>query len=178
MSRVAKATIFIPDGVKIKINEFSILVKGKNGELTKNIHHNVVIKCKKNHLNFYPQKIFSKNCWAQAGTARALVYKMIVGVSEGFTKKLQLIGVGYKAVVQSNKLILSIGLSHNINYILPNKIIALCPSQTEIIIKGIDEQLVKQVAANIRSYRKPEPYKGKGIRYENEFIKIKESKKK
>lgn len=178
MSRVAKATIFIPHGVNVKIINYIIFIEGKNGKLKKNIHHNVVIKHENNSLNFHPQKIFSRNCWAQAGTTRALINKMIIGVNKGFTRKLQLIGVGYRVSVKENKVILSIGLSHNITYILPDHVTALCPSQTEIIIKGIDEQLVEQVAADIRSYRKPEPYKGKGIRYENEFIKIKESKKK
>lgn len=177
MSRVAKATILIPDGVKVKINNNLIIIKGKNGELNKNINENIIVKYENNSLNFLP-KVITKYYWALAGTTRSLIHKMIIGVSQGFIQKLQLVGVGYRAVIQENKVVLSLGLSHNIFYKIPDNIKISCPSQTEIIIQGIDKQLVKQVAADIRSYKKPDPYKGKGIRYDKELIRIKESKKK
>lgn len=177
MSRVAKSKILIPEGVNIDINNNIISIKGKNGVLKKLLHKKVFIKNKNNTLKFYPSDI-SNNCWVQAGTERSLINSMIIGVSKGFEKKLNLIGVGYKANIEQNYIVLYLGFSHTIKYFLPKKITATCPIQTEIIIKGINKQLVNQVAAKIRSYRKPEPYKGKGIRYENEFIKIKESKKK
>lgn len=177
MSRVAKATIFIPNGININITNQSISIKGRNGVLEKVLHKDVVIKYENNTLKFYPRSL-SDNCWIQSGTARSLVNSMIIGVDKGFEKKLHLIGVGYRVSIKENNIILSLGFSHIINYNLPKNITAVCPSQTEIIIKGIDKQLVCQVAAKIRSYRKPEPYKGKGIRYDNEFVKIKESKKK
>lgn len=177
MSRVAKATILIPDGVKVKINNNLIIIKGKNGELNKNINENIIVKYENNSLNFLP-KVINKYYWALAGTTRSLIHKMIIGVSQGFIQKLQLFGVGYRAIIQENKVVLSLGLSHNILYKIPENIKISCPSQTEIIIQGIDKQLVKQVAADIRAYKKPDPYKGKGIRYDKELIRIKESKKK
>lgn len=179
MSRVAKTNIKIPDNVSVKINDNTILIKGKKGSLKKIIHPDVKIKYENNTLSFSLNKIqISNNGWAQAGTTRSLINSMIEGVSIGFEKKLQLVGVGYKVNINNNKIILFVGFSHTINYLLPENITAECPSQNEIIIKGIDKQIVKQIAAIIRSYKRPDPYKGKGIRYENEFIRIKESKKK
>lgn len=179
MSRVAKTNIKIPHEVSVKINNNKILIEGKKGYLEKNIHSDVKIVHKDNILSFSLNNIQkSHNAWAQAGTMRSLINSMIQGVSKGFKKKLKLVGVGYKVNIDKNKLILFIGFSHTINYPLPENITAECPSQNEIIIKGIDKQIVQQIAAIIRSYKIPDPYKGKGIRYENEFIRIKESKKK
>ncbi|EJS87964.1 50S ribosomal protein L6, partial [Pasteurella multocida subsp. multocida str. Anand1_cattle] len=114
---------------------------------------------------------------AQAGTARALVNAMVIGVTEGFTKKLQLVGVGYRAQIKGNAVALSLGFSHPVEHALPAGITAECPSQTEIVLKGADKQLIGQVAADIRAYRRPEPYKGKGVRYADEVVRIKEAKK-
>ena len=115
---------------------------------------------------------------AQSGTARALVNAMVIGVTEGFTKKLQLVGVGYRAQVKGNVVALSLGFSHPVEHTLPAGITAECPSQTEIVLKGADKQLIGQVAADIRAYRRPEPYKGKGVRYSDEVVRMKEAKKK
>ncbi|MXP67895.1 50S ribosomal protein L6 [Pantoea sp. Aalb] len=177
MSRVAKAPVVIPTGVEIKIIGQEILVKGKNGVLNRIINHAVNVQHIDNILTFKPHNGFV-NGWAQAGTARALLNNMIIGVTDGFTKKLQLVGVGYRASIIGNSISLSIGFSHVINHILPIGIIAECPTQTEIILKGADKQLVGQVAADLRAYRRPEPYKGKGIRYADEIVRLKEAKKK
>jgi len=115
---------------------------------------------------------------AQSGTARALVNSMVIGVTEGFTRKLQLVGVGYRAQIKGNAVALSLGFSHPVEHVLPAGITAECPSQTEIVLKGSDKQLIGQVAADIRAYRRPEPYKGKGVRYADEVVRIKEAKKK
>lgn len=179
MSRVAKTNIKIPHDVSVKIKNNKILVEGKKGCLEKKIHPDVNIIHENNVLSFTLNKNQkSNNGWAQAGTMRSLIYSMIQGVDKGFKKKLQLVGIGYKVNIQGNKIVLFIGFSHTINYFLPKNITAECPSQNEIIIKGIDKQVVKQIASVIRSYKIPDPYKGKGIRYDNEFIRIKESKKK
>lgn len=178
MSRIAKNPIFIPSCVDIKLKGQKILIKGKNGELTYIFHKSVTIEEKKSFLCFSVNLNYVDS-WAQAGTCRALVYSMIVGVTEGFSKKLQLVGVGYRvSVTKKNIINMSLGYSHPIEYPLPFGVIAEIPSQTEIILKGADKQLIGQVAANLRAYRVPEPYKGKGIRYENEIIRVKEAKKK
>ncbi|CUR53565.1 50S ribosomal protein L6 [Serratia symbiotica] len=177
MSRIAKVPILIPDNVKVTISGQFVSIKGKNGELTRIIHNSVIIKHEINKLFFFPCKKFS-NSWAQAGTTRALLNLMIIGVTKGFTKNLQLFGVGYRAIVKDNILNLSLGYSHIIKYQLPKGIIAECQNQTEIILKGADKQMIGQVAANLRAYRRPEPYKGKGIRYATEIVRIKEAKKK
>ncbi|RUL44702.1 50S ribosomal protein L6, partial [Lysinibacillus antri] len=130
-----------------------------------------------NALTFVPRTGVA-NADAQAGTARALVNAMVIGVTEGFTKKLQLVGVGYRAQMKGNVVALSLGYSHPIEHTLPAGVTGECPSQTEIVLKSADKQLIGQVAADIRAYRRPEPYKGKGVRYSDEVVRTKEAKKK
>ncbi|WP_343183479.1 50S ribosomal protein L6 [Buchnera aphidicola] len=180
MSRIAKRSIIIPNDIKICLNKQNITIEGKKGVLKKTIHSLVKINLEKKKLNF-KSKISSSYGWMQAGTARSLINSMILGVKYGFSKKLILVGVGYKFSLEGlkkKKIIMSLGYSHNIIYILPVGIDVQLLSQTEILIKGIDKQLVGQVSANLRLYRKPDAYKGKGIRYFNEFVKTKEAKKK
>ena len=177
MSRVAKAPVAIPAGVEVKLNGQEVTVKGGKGELTRVLNDAVVIAQEENNLTFGPKEGVA-NAWAQAGTARALVNNMVVGVTEGFTKKLTLKGVGYRAAMKGNSVALTLGFSHPVEHALPEGIKAECPSQTEIIITGCDKQVVGQVAADIRSYRAPEPYKGKGVRYADENVRTKEAKKK
>ncbi|HCH01318.1 MAG TPA: 50S ribosomal protein L6 [Vibrio sp.] len=177
MSRVAKAPVAIPAGVEVKLNGQEITVKGAKGELTRVLHNAVVIAQEENNLTFGPREGVV-NAWAQAGTARALVNNMVVGVTEGFTKKLVLKGVGYRAAIKGNSVALTLGFSHPVEHELPSGVKAECPSQTEIVLTACDKQLVGQVAADIRSYREPEPYKGKGVRYADENVRTKEAKKK
>ena len=177
MSRVAKAPVVVPAGVEVKLNGQEITIKGKNGELTRSINNAVVINQEEGQIEFAPRDGFA-NAWAQAGTARALINAMVIGVTEGFTKKLQLVGVGYRAQLKGNVIGLSLGYSHPIEHALPAGVTAECPSQTEIILKSADKQLIGQVAADIRAYRRPEPYKGKGVRYADEVVRTKEAKKK
>lgn len=177
MSRVAKAPVSIPAGVEVKLNGQEVTVKGSKGELTRVLNSAVVIAQEETKLTFGPKEGVT-NAWAQAGTARALVNNMVMGVTEGFTKKLTLKGVGYRATMKGNTVALTLGFSHPVEHALPEGIKAECPSQTEIIITGCDKQLVGQVAADIRSYRAPEPYKGKGVRYADENVRTKEAKKK
>ncbi|SJN57605.1 50S ribosomal protein L6 [Vibrio ruber DSM 16370] len=177
MSRVAKAPVAIPAGVEVKLNGQEITVKGAKGELTSVLNDAVVIAQEENNLTFGPRDGVA-NAWAQAGTARALVNNMVVGVTDGFTKKLTLKGVGYRASMKGNAVALTLGFSHPVEHELPTGIKAECPSQTEIVITGCDKQLVGQVAADIRAYREPEPYKGKGVRYADENVRTKEAKKK
>ena len=177
VSRVARSPISVPTGVNISLVGQELAVKGKLGELKRNIHSQVKIEQVDNELRFSPVNN-SSQANALAGTMRALVNNMVIGVNEGFSKKLVLIGVGYRAKVQGNQLNLTVGYSHPVDFVLPAGISAEVPSQTEIIIKGSDNHLVGQVAANIRRVRPPEPYKGKGIRYANEKIILKEGKKK
>jgi len=177
MSRVAKAPVAIPAGVEVKLNGQEVTVKGSKGELTRVLNNAVVIAQEEDNLTFGPKEGVA-NAWAQAGTARALVNNMVVGVTEGFTKKLTLKGVGYRAAMKGNSVALTLGFSHPVEHALPEGIKAECPSQTEIVVTGCDKQLVGQVAADIRSYRAPEPYKGKGVRYADENVRTKEAKKK
>jgi large subunit ribosomal protein L6 len=177
MSRVAKAPIVIPAGVEVKLNGQVISIKGKHGELTRAVHNAVIVKQEANTLNFALREGFA-NAWAQAGTTRALLNAMVVGVTEGFTKKLQLVGVGYRAAIKGNVVNLALGFSHPIEHQLPAGITAECPSQTEIVLKGVDKQVIGQAAADLRAYRRPEPYKGKGVRYADEVVRTKEAKKK
>jgi large subunit ribosomal protein L6 len=179
MSRIAKQPIALPSGVEIKINDQHLVVKGSKGTLERDIHVFVKITLNENVLTLSPKEGEDpKLADAQAGTARALANNMVVGVSEGFEKKLLLVGVGYRAQAQGKNLNLSLGFSHPVVYAVPDGVIIETPSQTEIIVKGIDKQLVGQVAADIRAYRPPEPYKGKGVRYSDEVIQLKEGKKK
>ncbi|WP_392566413.1 50S ribosomal protein L6 [Utexia brackfieldae] len=177
MSRVAKAPVVIPAGVEVKLNGQVISIKGKNSELSRAINDAVVIKQEEGNITFAPREGFA-NAWAQAGTARALVNSMVIGVTTGFVKKLQLVGVGYRAQMKGNAIGLSLGFSHPIEHQLPAGVTAECPSQTEIVLKSADKQLIGQVAADIRAYRRPEPYKGKGVRYADEVVRTKEAKKK
>ena len=177
MSRVAKAPVNIPVGVEVKLNGQLLTVKGKNGELSRTIHNEVEVKQEDGALTFAPRNE-SKGANAQSGTARALVNAMVIGVTDGFTKKLRLVGVGYRAQLKGNSIALSLGFSHPVEHELPAGIKAECPSQTEIVLTGADKQLIGQVAADIRAYRRPEPYKGKGVRYDDEIVRTKEAKKK
>ena len=177
MSRVAKAPVVIPAGVEVKLNGQVISIKGKNGELTRTINDAVVVTHAENALTFAPREGFA-NAWALAGTTRALLNSMVIGVTEGFSKKLQLVGVGYRAAVKGDVVSLALGFSHPVEHKLPAGITAECPTQTEIVLKGADKQSIGQVAADLRAYRRPEPYKGKGVRYADEVVRTKEAKKK
>lgn len=178
MSRVAKRPILIPKDIKIELNLQSISIKGKYGHLSRVVHDAVEVKYENDQIIFSVRSGFP-DAWAQAGTSRALINSMIIGVSRKFTKKLQFSGVGYRvSITKGNIINMSLGYSHPVTYSLPSSIDAENPSPTEIVIKGIDKQLVGQIAANLRSYRRPEPYKGKGIRYSDEIVRIKEAKKK
>jgi large subunit ribosomal protein L6 len=177
MSRVAKNPVELPSGVEVKINGQAVTVKGGKGSLNLTVHNSVAISQDGNVVRFAP-KDGSKQAMAQAGTTRALLNNMVAGVSAGFEKKLQLVGVGYRAQAQGQKLNLTLGYSHPIEYAVPAGITVETPSQTEIIIRGADRQRVGQVAAEIRAFRPPEPYKGKGVKYADEIIARKEAKKK
>ncbi|QSX30293.1 MULTISPECIES: 50S ribosomal protein L6 [Shewanella] len=177
MSRVAKAPVTIPAGVEVTLNGQEITVKGGKGTLTRVINNAVAVVVEGNEVKFGPVEGVV-NAWAQAGTARALINNMVIGVSQGFEKKLQLVGVGYRAKVAGSDLDLSLGFSHPLVHKMPAGVTAECPSQTEIVLRSIDKELVGQVAAEIRGYRPPEPYKGKGVRYANEEVRRKEAKKK
>ena len=177
MSRIAKAPVTLPAGVEVKITDAQITVKGKQGSLDLDLHSSVEVKQEENVLKFAP-KNGEKSSNALAGTFRSLVNNMVTGVSQGFEKKLLLQGVGYRAKASGQTLNLSLGFSHPVDYELPEGVKAETPSQTEIVIKGVDKQLVGQVAAEIRGYRPPEPYKGKGVRYADEYVRRKEAKKK
>lgn len=176
-SRVARKPIDIPKGVDVLLKDGVITVKGKNGELQYTIPANVsVIVSEQQLLVSANDETVSAN--ALAGTSRARINNMVVGVDRLFEKKLQLVGVGYRAQLKGKVLNLTLGYSHPIDHIIPEGVMIEVPSQTEITVKSADKQLVGQVAADIRSYRQPEPYKGKGIRYVDEIIKRKEAKKK
>lgn len=177
MSRIANNPVNVPGGVEVKINAGIVNVKGPKGELSQALHPTVDLKQEDSVLIFAANNP-SKEAHAMSGTMRALVGNMVTGVSDGFEKKLTIIGVGYRAAVQGNKLNLSLGFSHPVEYGIPDGISIECPSQTEIVVKGSDKQRVGQVAAEIRAYRPPEPYKGKGVRYSDEYVVKKEAKKK
>ena len=177
MSRVAKSPITVPAKVEVALDGQSIAVKGPKGKLDLQLHHVVEAKLESNVITFAPRD-GSKASNALAGTMRALVNNMVNGVANGFEKKLELVGVGYRAAVQGKVLNLTLGFSHPVNFPIPEGISIETPSQTEIFIRGVDRQQVGEVAAKIRDYRPPEPYKGKGVKYSNEIIKRKEAKKK
>jgi large subunit ribosomal protein L6 len=177
MSRIAKAPVTVPSGVEVKLEANNMTVKGKNGQLSFNFNHQINIVMNDNVINMQWDKD-DKKATAQAGTARAIVSNMITGVSSGFEKKLALIGVGYRAQAKDNVLNLSLGFSHPVDFQVPAGITVETPSQTDIVIRGSDKQLVGQVAAKIRAVRPPEPYKGKGVRYADENVVRKEAKKK
>ena len=177
MSRVGKSPVVIPAGVEVAIKEDQISVKGSGGQLVLNANALVKVSNTDGKLSFVPAND-SREANAMSGTIRQLVNNMVLGVSKGFEKKLTLVGVGYKAQAQGTKLNLAVGFSHPVNKEMPAGITVTTPAATEIIIKGADRQRVGQVAAEIRAIRPPEPYKGKGIRYSDEKIVIKETKKK
>jgi large subunit ribosomal protein L6 len=178
MSRIAKMPISIPAGVQVEVQKTAIKVSGPNGILLQSYKESdVSIKIDNNEINVSPFGS-SSHCRAMSGTMRSLVSNMVHGVTNGFEKKLSLVGVGYKAQAKGTVLNLALGFSHPLNYESPKELKATTPSPTEIIISGADKQKVGQVAAEIRSFRPPEPYKGKGVRYSDEIVLIKETKKK
>jgi large subunit ribosomal protein L6 len=177
MSRIAKALITVPTGVSVEISGQLIQVKGSKGTLSWNVHPLVTVAEQEGILKVAPINETSKEGWAQAGTTRALINNMMIGCSAGFERKMSLIGVGYRAQAQGKTLSLSLGYSHPISYPVPEGINIVTPTQTEILVSGADKQKVGQVASEIRAFRPPEPYKGKGVRYANEQVLRKETKK-
>ena len=176
MSRVAKSPINIPDSIEFSMSENSVTVKGSKGELDFNIPESVSLDVQENVINIKYDETNQESV-ALAGTTRALVNNMIIGVSDGFEKKLELNGVGYRAKASGKLLELTLGFSHPIKYQLPDEVDVETPSQTEIVLKSHNKQILGQVAADIRAFRPPEPYKGKGVRYADEQVKRKEAKK-
>ncbi|MBL4851478.1 MAG: 50S ribosomal protein L6 [Gammaproteobacteria bacterium] len=176
MSRIAKTPVEIPSDVKVDIKDGYIKVKGPKGEMERTIHPSVVMSQEGKILSFSMKKEGAN--MAMAGTMRSLVHNMMVGATQGFVKKLTLVGVGYRAQVKGKVLDLTLGFSHPVEHAIPDNIKIETPSQTEVVISGPDKQRVGQVAAEIRAYRPPEPYKGKGVRYSDEQISLKEAKKK
>ncbi|PWY56850.1 50S ribosomal protein L6 [Legionella qingyii] len=179
MSRVAKAPVVQPANVEITIGDGEVTVKGPKGTLTQKINRLVKVTKNKdsNHVEFAPAANDPK-AWAQAGTARALVNNMVKGVTEGFVVTLELVGVGYRAQSKDKSISLSLGFSHPIEYHLPKGVVVETPSNTVILLKGVDKQILGQVASEIRAFRPPEPYKGKGVKLAGEYIARKEAKKK
>ena len=175
MSRIAKQPVVIPSGVDVKLNGQHLAVKGSKGEMSMNVHDDVCVEHNDNEINVQIEK--SKNI-AMAGTMRALINNLVVGVSDGFEKKLELVGVGYRAQAKGKTLNLNLGFSHQVDYPVPEGVKVETPSQTEVVISGADKQKIGQVAAEIRAFRPPEPYKGKGVKYADERIVRKEAKKK
>ncbi len=177
MSRIAKMPIELPSGVEAEINGQDMNIKGSKGAFVYKIHDSVIITQDGNTLVVKPRSEKDKQGWAMAGTMRAVTDNMVTGVSTGFEKKLELVGVGYRAQAQGNKLNLTLGFSHPVVHNIPEGVTVETPSQTEIILRGIDKQVIGQTAAEIRAYRPPEPYKGKGVKYADERIIRKEAKK-
>ncbi|MCZ6618996.1 MAG: 50S ribosomal protein L6 [Gammaproteobacteria bacterium] len=176
MSRVASNPVMLPSGVEIKLDGQHIVVKGARGTLELDVHDTVEVVREGEGLTFVA-RTNEKTSRALAGTMRALVNNMVVGVSEGFEKKLVLQGVGYRAQAEGKQLNMRLGFSHPVEYQLPDGIDVQTPTQTEIVVSGISKQLVGQISAEIRSFRPPEPYKGKGVRYAGERVRLKEAKK-
>jgi large subunit ribosomal protein L6 len=177
MSRIAKYPVVIPDKVDVTVGEGELTVKGPLGTLKQRIARDVVVKRDGDKVTFAAGNE-TKAANALSGTMRAIVANMVHGVKTGFEKRLSLVGVGYRAQAQGNKVNLTLGFSHPIVHALPDGVKAETPTQTEIVIKGVDRQKVGQVAAEIRAYKAPEPYKGKGVRYTGEQVSLKETKKK
>ncbi|PPC74364.1 50S ribosomal protein L6 [Pokkaliibacter plantistimulans] len=177
MSRVAKKPVVIPAGVEVQLAGQELTVKGKNGQLSLSVHSSVVVSQEDNQVVFAARD-GSIQAKAMSGTVRALVNNMVLGVTSGFERKLELVGVGYRAAAKGEVLSLTLGFSHPVEYKLPAGVTAETPSQTSVVLKGIDKQQIGQVAAEIRAFRAPEPYKGKGIRYADEVVRRKEAKKK
>lgn len=181
MSRVAKKPVAIPKGVVVNQEDQVLTVKGNRGEMSLTVHPTVQVDVSEGTIKFAPveaENIDSRKAMAMAGTMRALANNIVKGVTDGFQRKLELIGVGYRAAAQGDVLNLTLGFSHPVKYQVPAGITVETPSQTEIIVRGYDRQVLGQVCADIRSYRPPEPYKGKGIRYSDEIVARKEAKKK
>jgi large subunit ribosomal protein L6 len=177
MSRIAKYPVEMPKGVEASINAQEITVKGPLGSLTQALTGQVKIDLDSNKMTFAAADD-SREAKAMSGTVRALVANMVTGVSKGFERRLSLVGVGYRAQAQGDSIKLQLGYSHDIVHPMPVGVKVECPTQTEVVLKGADKQRVGQVAAEIRAYREPEPYKGKGVRYVGEKVVIKETKKK
>lgn len=177
MSRVGKMPIALPKGAEATISAEQIVVKGPLGTLTQGLNGLVNIQNENGTLTFAPANE-SREANAMSGTLRALVNNMVTGVTKGFERKLTLVGVGFRAQAQGDKLNLSLGFSHPVVHQMPDGVKCETPSQTEILIKGVDKQKVGQTAAEVRAYRSPEPYKGKGVRYADEVVTLKETKKK
>ncbi|MGC9457356.1 MAG: 50S ribosomal protein L6 [Halothiobacillaceae bacterium] len=175
MSRVAKKPVALPKGVEVKVDGQMLSFKGPKGTMEQQVHETVSVEQVDGALQFHPA---NEESIAMAGTMRALAQNIVTGLTTGFERRLQLVGVGYRAQAQGNKLNLTLGYSHPIDYPIPEGITAETPSQTEIVIKGANKQLVGQVASEIRGFRPPEPYKGKGVKYADETILRKEAKKK
>ncbi|MCB1756424.1 MAG: 50S ribosomal protein L6 [Gammaproteobacteria bacterium] len=177
MSRVAKQPVVLPKGVEVTINDQLVKAKGSIGAAELLVHDDVAVSLEDGELRVAAKRT-GKDSIMMAGTMRSLLNNLIVGVSSGFEKRLELRGVGYRAQAQGNSVNLTLGFSHPVSHPVPQGITVETPSQTEIIVKGIDKQVVGQVASDIRAYRPPEPYKGKGVRYVNENVVMKEAKKK
>ncbi|MDH3342917.1 MAG: 50S ribosomal protein L6 [Gammaproteobacteria bacterium] len=177
MSRIANKPVEIPTGVEVSVNGQTVSVKGKNGQMSIDVNEKVTVEKNDSELQFSGREGVSGSV-SMAGTMRSLTNNIVIGVSQGFEKKLTLVGIGYRAQAQGNVLNLSLGFSHPVNYAIPEGITIETPSQTEIVVKGSDKQKVGQVSAEIRAYRPPEPYKGKGVRYSDERVLRKEAKKK
>ncbi|NIV17806.1 MAG: 50S ribosomal protein L6 [Woeseiaceae bacterium] len=177
MSRVAKAPVELPQGVEFRQEGNVVTLKGSNGSLSLELNSEVELKHEENKLMLAPRS-GSRFSTAIAGTMRSLLANMVEGVTKGFERKLELVGVGYRAQAQGNTLNLTLGFSHPVVYEMPEGVSVETPSQTEIIVKGTDKQKVGQAAAEIRRFRPPEPYKGKGVRYSDERVQLKEAKKK
>lgn len=174
MSRIGKSPISIPAGVEFSESDGVVRVKGAKGSLELVLHPAVGLSFEDGVVSIQPHK---DEDMAMAGTMRALIANMVAGVSEGFERKLTLVGVGYRASVQGKALNLQLGFSHPVDFSIPEGITVECPTQTEVVVRGIDKQQVGQVAAEIRAFRPPEPYKGKGVRYADERVVMKEAKK-
>ncbi|WP_436642034.1 50S ribosomal protein L6 [Microbaculum sp. FT89] len=177
MSRIGKKPVAVPSGVTAAIAGQSVSAKGPKGELSVVLNDEVAVEMTDDGIKVEPRDD-SKDARSKWGLSRTLVSNIIVGVSEGFKRELEIQGVGYRAQVQGNKLQLALGFSHDVNYPIPDGISIECPKPTEIVVSGIDKQRVGQVAAEIRRFRPPEPYKGKGVRYKDEYVFRKEGKKK
>lgn len=176
MSRIAKYPVKLPSGVEVNRDGDTLTVKGSQGTLAMSVHPDVVIAQEEERLTFAPSE--TAKSWAMAGTTRALVQNMVTGVSQGFTKSLEINGVGYRAQASGKTLNLTLGFSHPVEYTLPEDVTAETPKNTVIVLKSANKQQLGQVAAEIRAFRPPEPYKGKGIRYGDEQVRRKEAKKK
>lgn len=177
MSRVAKNPVVLPAGVDVTVNQNEVTVKGPLGSLKRTLHPSVVVEREGNSVKAVAVA-GGVNANAMSGTTRALLNNMVIGVTKGFERKLNLVGVGYRAQAQGDKLNLTLGFSHPVVHQMPAGVKVETPTQTEIVIKGVDKQQVGQVAAEVRAYRAPEPYKGKGVRYSDEVVILKETKKK